>query len=144
MGFEYQVIIDFLDKYHGIYTCYYQHLSAALREFGLERYNQHQNRQSVMNLITSELNGVGCLGGYRSMWHTLRISHGIIVPRRKVQILMRELDPEGRELRHRRRLRWEEYNNPGPNISEQVDGYDKLKDFGLPIHSCIDGFSREI
>ena len=25
-----------------------------------------------------------------------------------------------------------------------VDGYDKLKDFGFPIHGCIDGYSRKI
>ena len=25
-----------------------------------------------------------------------------------------------------------------------MDGYDKLKPYGLPIHGCIDGFSRQI
>ena len=25
-----------------------------------------------------------------------------------------------------------------------VDGYDKLKLFGSPIHGCIDGYSRQI
>ena len=70
-------------------------LKRRLREFGLERYNQYQNFN----------NGAGCMRGYRSMWHTLCIRHVIIIPRRLVQILMRELNPGGCEVRHRRKLR---------------------------------------
>ncbi|KAL5506500.1 hypothetical protein EMCRGX_G008155 [Ephydatia muelleri] len=32
----------------------------------------------------------------------------------------------------------------GPNWCWHMDGYDKLKPFGFPIHACIDGFSRKI
>eukprot|EP00731_Ephydatia_muelleri_P025383 Em0017g466a len=32
----------------------------------------------------------------------------------------------------------------GPNWCWHIDGYDKLKPFGFPIHACIDGFSRKI
>ena len=89
-------------------------LKRRLREFG---YNQYQNSLHEKNLITTELNGAGCMWGYRSMSHTLRIRHGIIIPRQEVQILMRELDPEGCEVRHRRRLRRREYTTPGPSFS---------------------------
>ena len=32
----------------------------------------------------------------------------------------------------------------GPNYCWHIDGYDKLKPYGFPIHGCIDGWSRKI
>ena len=32
----------------------------------------------------------------------------------------------------------------GPNYIWHVDGYDKLKPYGFPIHGAIDGWSRKI
>ena len=83
------------------------------------------------------------MGGYRSIWHALRIS-GYQVPRRVVEQLMRELDPEGIEIRRSRRLRRRIYRVPGPNYCWHTDVYDKLKPYGFPIHGCIDGWSRKI
>ena len=37
-----------------------------------------------------------------------------------------------------------EYTSPGPNYCWHVDGYDKLKPYGFPIHGAIDGYSRRI
>ena len=142
-GYQYEVIIDFLGKYHDIHMSL-STLKRRLREFGLKRYNQYQNSLHVRNVIMTELDGAGCTLRYRSMWHTLRIRHGIVIPRQEVQTLMRELDPEGCEVRRRRRLRRREYTTPGPSFAWHVGGYDKLKDFGFPIHGCIDGFSRKI
>ncbi|CAC5426268.1 unnamed protein product [Mytilus coruscus] len=34
--------------------------------------------------------------------------------------------------------------NNGPNYIWHMDGYDKLKPYGICIHGCIDGFSRNI
>lgn len=34
------------------------------------------------------------------------------------------------------------YTSLGPNDKWHIDGYEKLTPFGLPIHGCIDGFSR--
>ena len=65
------------------------------------------------------------------MWHTLHIAHGITVSRNEVK-LMKELDPEGCDLRRRRKLRRREYTTPGPNFACHVDGYDNLKDYGFP------------
>jgi len=36
------------------------------------------------------------------------------------------------------------YQNPGANAIWHLDGYDKLKPFGICISGCIDGFSRHI
>ena len=67
-----------------------------------------------------------------------------MIPRQKVQELLKELDPEGCETRRAHCLRRRVYVNPGPNVCWHLDGYDKLKPFGFPIHGCIDGFSRKM
>lgn len=81
--------------------------------------------------------------GYRSIWYTLAME-GIRVPRVFVQDLLKEMDPEGSEFRRKYRLKRRTYQNPGPNYSWRVDGHDKLKSSGFPIHEAIDGFSRRI
>lgn len=57
---------------------------------------------------------------------------------------MRELHPEGCQKRKSRRLERRRYFSPGPNHTWHVDGYDKLKPYGFPIHGCMDGWSRKI
>ncbi|XP_031333807.1 uncharacterized protein LOC116176151 [Photinus pyralis] len=54
------------------------------------------------------------------------------------------MDPVGVLTRKRRRLQRRKYWNKGPNYIWHVDGYDKLKPFGICISGCIDGFSRKI
>ena len=58
--------------------------------------------------------------------------------------MLKELDPEGTQLRKAHRLKRRSYHNRGPNDAWHMDGYDKLKPFGFPIHGAIDGFSRKI
>lgn len=58
--------------------------------------------------------------------------------------MLKELDPEGIQLRKAHRLKRRSYVNQGPNDSWHMDGYDKLKPFGFAIHGAIDGFSRKI
>lgn len=52
----------------------------------------------------------------------------------------RLLDPEGVELRRRHELRRRIYQNRGPNYAIHIDGFDKLKPYGFPIHGAIDGY----
>lgn len=106
----------------------------------MERKSTEFDEDQVRDRIQREIDGPGCLAGYRSMWHTLRCE-GFMIPRSKVASILRELDPDGCEERrtHRR-----SYINPGPNFCWHLDGYDKLKLFGFPIHGCIDGFSRKM
>lgn len=51
------------------------------------------------------------------------------VPRIIVQDILKELHPDGSNLRKARRVRRRTYLNPGPNHSWHIDGYDKLKPF---------------
>ena len=84
------------------------------------------------------------LFGYRSMWNHLRQNCGIYAPRDSVMAALQELDPEGVRSRSGRKLRQRKYQSDGPNSCWHVDGYEKLKPYGFPVHSCIDGFSRKI
>lgn len=147
-GFSYEEILLFLDKRH---NCKMSRstLLRRLKVYGLSRRgfarNQHadciidQVRQRVREIV----NGPGSSGGYRTLWHTLEME-GLRVPRIVVQDILKEIDPEGTELRKAHRLKRREYHNPGPNYAWHMDGYDKLKPWGFPIHGAIDGFSRKI
>ena len=88
----------------------------------------------------NELRGPGYQGGYRSMWHTLRLKN-IQVPRHVVAEPMREMDPEGCEQRKAKILERGSYFLSGLNYTWHVDGYDKSKPYGFPFHVCIDGWS---
>lgn len=85
----------------------------------------------------------GQLHGYRFMHHKL-IQAGFIVSRNTVRHLLQDLDPEGVALWRRRRLVRRRYSGRGPNFVWHIDGYDKLKPYGIGISGCIDGFSRKI
>lgn len=141
-GYEYDVILEFLSKFHGISMCL-RTLKNRLKMLGLCRKSMDFNEQEVRARIQREIDGPGCMAGYRGMWHTLR-REGYMVPRGKVESLLKELDPEGCERRRAHRLKRRAYVNQGPNYCWHLDGYDKLKPYGFPIHGCIDGFSRKM
>ena len=63
---------------------------------------------------------------------------GIRIPRKLVQMFLKEIDPAGCERRRQHSIRRRQYVHPGP------DCYDKLKPWGFPIHGAIDGYSRKI
>ena len=78
------------------------------------------------------------------MWNKLRTRYNITVPRDTVMRLLKEVDPVQSAYRKARKLQRRIYNSPGPNAAWHVDGHDKLKPYGFPIHGCIDGFSRKV
>ncbi|MEQ2259684.1 hypothetical protein XENORESO_016114 [Xenotaenia resolanae] len=78
------------------------------------------------------------------MWQTLKQKYYLIVIRGDVMRLMGELDLSAVENRSRRRFVRRAYHSVGPNEIWHVDGYDKLKPYGIAISGCIDGFSRKI
>jgi hypothetical protein len=141
-GFTYEVIRQFLSEYHNKEMSL-STLKRHIRDLGLRRRNAEYDIDLVKNAIVSLLEGPDCSRGYRSIWHTLQMN-GIRVPRLVVEMLLREIDPEGVSERRRHRLRRRIYRNLGPNYAWHCDGYDKLKPFGFPIHGCIDGWSRKI
>lgn len=141
-GLEYKDIVRFLSEYHSI-SISKSTLQRRLKAYGVSRRNAEYNIDTVVNEIRALLDGPECLGGYRYVWHTLKMK-GHQVSRTVVQLLLRQLDPEGTYLRKRHRLKRRVYRNEGPNAVWHADGYDKLKPYGFPVHGCIDGWSRKV
>ena len=54
-------------------------------------------------------------------------------------MLLATMDEAGTAQRKARRLNCRIYLNKGPNYLWHMDGYDKLKPYGIAIHGCIDG-----
>ncbi|CAB4012657.1 Hypothetical predicted protein [Paramuricea clavata] len=71
-GFNYQKILSFLSKYHEIEMSL-RTLHTKLRDLGLKRKNIIYNIDHVRRRIQQELDGLGCFGGYRAVWHTLKM-----------------------------------------------------------------------
>ena len=142
-GFCYETIVHFLAEYHGI-SMNVRTLKRRLRHYGLRRRNHLHSEHTVREIIKREIEGPSSLLGYRGMWNKLRTTYHVTVPRDMVMKILRELDPDASALRRARKLQRRSYVSPGPNATWHVDGYDKLKPYGLPIHGCIDRFSRRI
>ncbi|XP_019859117.1 PREDICTED: uncharacterized protein LOC109587312 [Amphimedon queenslandica] len=131
---------------------YYINVNLSVRQ--IQRILKHNNLNkrpreesslhSIALVILEELKGPGSLLGYRAMCNRLRNQHQLTVKRSTVMALLASLDPEGTAQRKIRRLKRRIYRNKGPNFLWHCDGYDKLKPYGLPIHGCIDGYSRKI
>lgn len=141
-GYSHKEILSLLLRLHNVQISK-RTLKRRLKSQGLRRRNAVYDADAVRENIRVILDGPGCLGGYRAVWHTLCIQ-GIQVPRTVVQTMLKELDPEGSRQRRAHRLKRREYHNSGPNFAWHADGYDKLKPYGFPIHGCIDGWSRKI
>lgn len=82
--------------------------------------------------------------GYRTIWRLLKTSTGVHATQEAVRRVLKIIDPEGVRLRAHHRLRRRTYTNQGPNYTLHLDGYDKLKPFGIAIHGAIDGYSRKL
>lgn len=99
---------------------------------------------SVLAALLIEINSCGFNLGYRSLRRRLRKNYGFQVKQVTVLYLLRIIDPHGVEARKRYRLNRRRYNVAGPNYLWHIDGYDRLKPFGMAINGCVDGFSRKI
>ena len=99
-------------------------LKGRLKLYGLSRRSVNVDEELVRRRIRQELDGPGCLHGYRAMWHTLK-RDGIFVPRHVVERLVRELDPEGWSYRSSKRLRRRNYLSMGPNYCWHMDGFSR-------------------
>lgn len=132
-----------LSTFHNI-TMSVRTLKTRVREAGLSRRKNYSPLAQVRRAILTELRGPGQLFGYRTMWQVLKQKHKLRVKRAVVMTLLKQLNPQGTYLRTHRRFMRRTYHSMGPNYIWHVDGYDKLKPFGLALSGCIDGFSRRI
>ena len=80
---------------------------------GLSRRNPEYDVDAIITEIEGMLDGPDCIAGYRHVWHSLQLK-GNQVSRQVVELLLRELDPDGCQLRKRHKLKRRQYHNPGP------------------------------
>ena len=141
LGMSYREIIFMLTNAHGIELSE-RHLKRilALNNF---RRRTYTNLADVVQFIEQQLQGSGQLHGYRIM-HAKCRQNGLRVRKEDVRVILKCLDPTGVTARTARRLIRRSYFAQGPNYVWHVDGYDKLKPFGLCISGCIDGYFRKI
>lgn len=120
-GFTYEVILDFLQKHHGICMSL-RTMNRRLDKYGLKRRNNGVDENRVRNLIKIEMANAGEQSGYRTIWHALRLVHNVHAPRDLVARILKELDPDASNARQSRKLQRRKYLSPGPNHCWHVDG----------------------
>ena len=126
--------------FHGLPTSV-RHLHRLLRKKGLFRRFNFASTNSVILAVRKILEGSGANFVYRAVHQQLRME-GVTTSREMVRLIMKTLDPEGVKLRKAHWLKRRKFISPGPNYTWHINGYDKLKPYGFPIHAAIDGHSR--
>lgn len=81
------------------------------------------------------------LCGYRSVVRLLRQKHHLNVSHAMVRNILRQLDPVSVANRRQRRLHRRTYTSPGPNYMWHIDGYDKLRPYGILISGLVPSFT---
>ncbi|KAF1946536.1 hypothetical protein EJ02DRAFT_462549 [Clathrospora elynae] len=99
----------------------------------------------VRELVAQELEK-GVIDGYGQRYlYTHFWQRGIIVARDRLFEAYRTMNYEAVERRKRDLQRHRgEYFVPGPNFVWSIDGYCKLRPYGVEIYACIDAYSRYI
>ncbi|KAL4009634.1 hypothetical protein ACER0C_003486 [Sarotherodon galilaeus] len=88
--------------------------------------SNQSNLEEVLAFVQQEIMTNGQMQGYRWL-HLRAIQHGFVVSQDTVRCIIKLVDPQG-------------YSCRGPNALWHMDGYDKLKPYGIAISGCIDGF----
>jgi hypothetical protein len=98
-------------------------------------------RQAIIKALDSgEIEGYG----YNFLQIYLR-QRGYAFARRTLIEVYRTLNPAAIDRRKRDLQRHRgQFIVPGPNWLWSIDGYDKLKPYGIEIYACIDAYSRYI
>ena len=142
LRFSQKEILMCLAMNHGIVISQ-RHLRRLLRKYKLYRRKEYSDILRVTMFIEEELQTSAQCYGYRWM-HSRCIEEGFVVSQNTLRMLQHLLGPEGVAARRRHRLRRRIYVSVGPNQTWHMDGYDKLKPFGIAISGCIDGYSRQL
>lgn len=104
-----------------------------------------ESNRRIHQLVSDELQkGVIDGYGYRYLYTHLR-QKGHIAARNRLFQIYRTINPAAVDRRKRDLQRHRgEYIVPGPNFIWSIDGYDKLKPYGIEIYACIDSYARYI
>lgn len=119
-------------------------------ELGLRRrvrgVEQCQAADALVQRLVEEELGKGVIDGYgRGYLHTHFRQRGHIIARDRLFQIYRTINYAAVERRKRDMQRHRgEYIVPGPNFVWSIDGYCKLRPYGVEIYACIDAYSRYI
>lgn len=142
LGLKCSDIIKSMDELHG-YVLSIRSLKRITKKMGLHRRKYKSDILQVALFVFEECEMHGQMHGYRWM-HLMCHEMELVVDQETVRVLLHIIDPKGIELRRKKRLRRRIYSIKGPNAVWHIDGYDNLSKYGIKIHGCIDGFSRQI
>ena len=142
LGFSNKEILNCLAQNHHCIISI-RTLKRLTKKYALYRRKEQTDIVEVALFIIQELQSHSQMYGFRWM-HARCMQEKLVVSLENVRLLLSILDPQGVNLRSHRRLQRRRYESAGPNAVWHIDGYDKLKPYGIAIHGCIDGFSRNI
>ncbi|EFP77309.2 uncharacterized protein PGTG_03265 [Puccinia graminis f. sp. tritici CRL 75-36-700-3] len=107
--------------------------------------NGKTTREEVVELVRHARDALlANTAGYRRMRQILVTNYGLRLPRQVVYDILREVDPEGMQLRLKKTCQRRVFRTTGPNHIWSADGHDKLKRFGITVYGFIDAWSRKI
>ena len=141
-GMTYNIMLGVLKANHNVKISMTS-LKQKLKVMGLSNVS-NVSYETLRQIIRKETQGPSAVRSYRSMWDKLKTTYRIQVKRDNVMNILREEDPEGTLQRKSRSIIPKVYTWQGPNNLWHVDGNDKIKPYGFPIHACIDDFSRKV
>ena len=121
LGYKYDVISNLLRSKHDI-CMNVRTLKRRHVKYKLSRNETWRSEEEVKNIIKEEMQGSGCLSGYRKMWHLLKLKYNIHVPRNMVAQVLHDIDPEASSLRKKKKLKRRHYLSHGPNQCWHIDG----------------------
>lgn len=142
LGLSQKEILSFLKSREG-HRLSERTLKRILKKNSMYRRRNYTDLNNIIPFIDEQVRKSSQLHGYRQM-HLKCLQEGFTVKRETVRLALQLIDPDGVEIRRRRRLRRRQYSNSGPNFLWHLDSYDKLKPYGICINGCTDGFSRYI
>lgn len=142
LGLQHKKILIYLREIHKKKISL-RSLKRRLAKLKLYRRKKYTSVEDLVPFFQKHLERSGQLHGYR-WFHLKCLQNNFVVIQETVRQLLSCMDPNGVEIRKRKRLRRRQYTNRGPNYLWHIDSYDKLKPYGICINGCIDGFSRHI
>lgn len=140
-GLSFSEIQKLLRQLHNV-TFSVRHIRRVANSMQLYKRKQ-SNINRCIKFIHQTISRTGSLHGYRWMQQKC-IRNGLVISKETVRLIMKFIDPSNVSLRRKKKLRRRKYESHGPNEIWHLDGYDKLKPYGIAIHGCIDGFSRNV
>ena len=139
---KYRSICTVLNQHHGV-SILDRRRKYICKKQGRSR-KRNVNNETLKDMVINELGTSSSIQGYRQMTEILAIRYGVSTSEEDVRKTLKNIDPEEVSIRRNKVIRRTMYHTIGPGYIYYIDGNDKQKRWGFPIHGCIGGFSRKV